>query len=191
VKNQHLATGGVTSKDADKPTHELLLGEEDSSYSLKVNFEYPFPSFAHLFFFLSPSISDTIYRFNLLLLEYGEYFFEDLSVYLFPVPSSDDRKPFHQCDALKVQGRMKFCSRSIIFEPTDQRKPIIKYLFRSFRSNVEQYFLSKQDRSHCSVEVSGFFAFRLLLPHSLSVYLASLVSLSVSLLKHLSRFLAV
>lgn len=109
-------------------------------------------------------INNPTYRFNLLLLEYGEYFFEDLSVYLFPLPS--EHKPFHQCDALKVQGRMKLCSRSIIFEPTDQRKPIIKYQFRSFKNVLEQYYLNKHDRAHCSVEVTGFFAFR----YDLSLY---------------------
>jgi hypothetical protein len=101
-----------------------------------------------------------LFRFNLLLLEYGEYFFEDISVYLFPVPNENKGKAFHQCDALKVQGRLKLCSRSIIFEPIDQRKPIVKYQFRSFRSAVEEYSLSQGDRQHCSVEVSGFFSFR-------------------------------
>lgn len=69
-------------------------------------------------------------RFNLLLLEHGEYFFEDISVYWFPTPGGGGRdkhhRQFHQCDALKVQGRLKLCSRCIIFEPTDHRKPLIK-----------------------------------------------------------------
>lgn len=99
-------------------------------------------------------------RFNLLLLEHGEYFFEDFSVYLFPVPDASSGKAFHHCDALKIQGRMKLCSRSLIFEPTDQRKPIIKYMFRTFRRTAEEYSLSNSDRMQCSVELSGFFSFR-------------------------------
>mmetsp|Transcript_24328 Transcript_24328/g.35658 ORF Transcript_24328/g.35658 Transcript_24328/m.35658 type:complete len:847 (-) Transcript_24328:998-3538(-) len=99
-------------------------------------------------------------RFNLLLLEYGEYFFEDLSVYLYPVPNESLGKAFHQCDALKIQGRMKLCSRSLIFEPSDQRKPIIKYLFKRFRKAADAFVLDKTDQLHCSIEVSGFFSFK-------------------------------
>ena len=66
-------------------------------------------------------------RFNLLLLEYGEYFIEDVSVFWYPVPNDIAGRPFKSCDALKIQGRLKLCSRSVLFEPNDIRKPIIKF----------------------------------------------------------------
>jgi len=59
-------------------------------------------------------------RFNLLLLEFNEYLFEDLSV-------------FQMTDGhgLRIQGRLKVCSRSLIFEPSDTKRPIVKYPFKA------------------------------------------------------------
>ena len=98
-------------------------------------------------------------RFNLLLLEYGEYFFEDLSVYSFPVPNDIAGRSFRQCDALKVQGRLKICSRSILFEPNDLRKPIIRFPFKYFLSEPEPYRLASSESAICSVNFSGLFTF--------------------------------
>ena len=61
-------------------------------------------------------------RFNLLLLEHGESFIEDVSVCLYPIPDDYDlydrhNKSFETFDAIKIQGRLKLCSRSLIFEP--------------------------------------------------------------------------
>ncbi|KAJ1521516.1 hypothetical protein ONE63_003179 [Megalurothrips usitatus] len=54
-------------------------------------------------------------RFSLLLLEPGEIYFEDYSVILLPSKT------------LKRQdGRLKLCSKSIVFDPKDISKPIIK-----------------------------------------------------------------
>jgi hypothetical protein len=52
-------------------------------------------------------------RFNLLLLEYGEYLLEDLSAFYFPIPTraEDLSVEFEVKDSLKVQGRLKLCSR--------------------------------------------------------------------------------
>lgn len=108
------------------------------------------------FFWEKNSRSTGRARFNLLLLEYGEYYFDDFSAYLFPVPSASN--PFHQCDALKTQGRLKLCSRSLIFEPNDLRKPLIKYPFKSIcGDSVDAWHPSRSDSQLCTVDVSGFF----------------------------------
>lgn len=62
-------------------------------------------------------------RFNLLLLEYNEYLLEDLSVSVQVGSSSSS----------PTQGRLKLCSRSLIFEPIDVKRPIVKYPFRSLK----------------------------------------------------------
>lgn len=54
-------------------------------------------------------------RFSLLLLEPGEIYFEDYSVVLL---ASDTIK--------RQDGRLKLCSKSIVFDPKDITKPIIK-----------------------------------------------------------------
>eukprot|EP01041_Mallomonas_annulata_P001754 gene1754-3385_t len=98
-------------------------------------------------------------RFNLLLLEYGEYFFEDLSAYWYPVPNDVCGRPFKLCDSLKVQGRLKLCSRSIIFEPNDPRKAIIKFPFKTLLSEPDLYRLAVEEMKDCSIAHSGFFTF--------------------------------
>jgi hypothetical protein len=62
-------------------------------------------------------------RFNLLLLEYGEYFFEDLSANL----------------NSNIQGRLKICSRSVIFEPIDTKRPIVKYPFKYMSTKIRMH----------------------------------------------------
>lgn len=102
-------------------------------------------------------------RFNLLLLEFGEYYFEDYSVYHYPIPSDDMRdpnyRPFLQCDAMKVQGRLKLCSRSIVFEPISVKKPLLKFPFKAIRGQIDQYRLRASDLIQCSLEASGFLSF--------------------------------
>jgi factor associated with neutral sphingomyelinase activation len=99
-------------------------------------------------------------RFNLLHLEHGEYFLEDFSVFWYPFPDESSGKLFYQCESLKVQGRLKLCSRSLIFEPSDVGKPITKYMFKSFRSRLVEYRLSKSDHKMYGGDLSGFFSFR-------------------------------
>ncbi|ERL95389.1 hypothetical protein D910_12653 [Dendroctonus ponderosae] len=64
-------------------------------------------------------------RFSLLLLEPGEIYFEDFSCTL--IPPDATRKT---CDVKKQEGRLKMCSKSLVFEPKDLTKPLIKMLLR-------------------------------------------------------------
>jgi Beige/BEACH domain/PH domain associated with Beige/BEACH len=97
-------------------------------------------------------------RFNLLLLEYGEIFYENLSVFQYPVPNHNLK--FAECDSLKVKGRLHVCSRSIIFEPSDIKRPLLKFPYRTITSELETFRLKPEEILQCSVTASGFATFR-------------------------------
>uniref|UniRef100_A0A131YA21 Putative neutral sphingomyelinase n-smase activation associated factor fan n=1 Tax=Ixodes ricinus TaxID=34613 RepID=A0A131YA21_IXORI len=61
-------------------------------------------------------------RFSLLLLEPGEIYFKDYSVYLYPdnVSEAEARR---RCQ----KGRLKICSKSLLFVPEDVNQPILKF----------------------------------------------------------------
>jgi len=61
------------------------------------------------------------FRFSLLLLEPAEIYFEDFSAFLFPVDADE-----HDFEKKKQIGRLKMCSKSIVFDPKDINKPLIK-----------------------------------------------------------------
>lgn len=64
-------------------------------------------------------------RFSLLLLDPGEIYFEDFSSTFIPPDTS--RKTY---DNKKQEGRLKMCSKSLVFEPKDFTKPLIKIPFK-------------------------------------------------------------
>ncbi|KAK9510830.1 hypothetical protein O3M35_005530 [Rhynocoris fuscipes] len=78
-------------------------------------------------------------RFSLLLLEPGEIYFEDFSVHMqiceHNVSSSESKhsSPNNEIvtklDGTEI-GRLKVCSKSIVFDPQDHLKPIIKILLK-------------------------------------------------------------
>jgi WD40 repeat protein len=75
----------------------------------------------------------------LLILEFGEYFFEDVSAFQYPnVPIWSDKSSIISCDGCKIQGRIKLCSKSLIFEPNDIKRPLIKIPFKSITSNIAE-----------------------------------------------------
>ena len=70
-------------------------------------------------------------RFNMLLLEAGEYFLEERSVVWMPMPAREDMSPrFEDMDAMRTPGTLKVCSRCLVFEPEDAMKPLVKYPYR-------------------------------------------------------------
>ena len=109
------------------------------------------------YFWRKPKVSPRG-RFNLLLLEYGEIFYENLSVYQYPLPNSNLK--FVECDALKVKGRLHLCSRSIIFEPNNIKKPLLKFPYKLLTSVVEHFRLQTEELAQCSVTSSGFSTFK-------------------------------
>lgn len=61
-------------------------------------------------------------RFNLLLLEDGEFFLDDFSVHRFLDATPNAQR--------KTQGRLKMCTRGFFFEPQDINAPILRFPFR-------------------------------------------------------------
>jgi factor associated with neutral sphingomyelinase activation len=104
-------------------------------------------------------------RFNLLLLEYGEIYVEDLAVFYYPVlPNLNHGTNFEQCEALKQKGRLKVCSRSLVFEPSDERQPLYKFAFKALESAVEPFTLRPEEADACRAASgklpAGFVTFR-------------------------------
>ncbi|XP_038068745.1 protein FAN-like isoform X1 [Patiria miniata] len=64
-------------------------------------------------------------RFSLLLLEPGEIYFEDFSVFFYP---SD--LPEEEAIRRRTRGRLKVCSKSIVFDPQDVSQPVVKFPLR-------------------------------------------------------------
>ncbi|TMW62581.1 hypothetical protein Poli38472_005199 [Pythium oligandrum] len=79
-------------------------------------------------------------RFNLLLLEDGEYFLEDYSAFRYLEPLSSTHR--------KVQGRLKVCTRGLFFVPNDIILPITRFPFRWMpeRPHVERLSGGKTQR---------------------------------------------
>lgn len=63
--------------------------------------------------------SDDFRRFTMLLLEPGEIFFEDYSVQMQLQDSASDRSRW-------TDGRLKLCSKSLVFVSKDINQPLIK-----------------------------------------------------------------
>lgn len=61
------------------------------------------------------------FRFSLLQLDPGEIYFEDFSAIF--IPPDTTPKTY---DTKKQDGRLKMCSKSLVFDPKDIHKPIIK-----------------------------------------------------------------
>ncbi|XP_062502057.1 protein FAN-like [Corticium candelabrum] len=72
---------------------------------------------------------DSDKRFSLLLLEPGEIYFEDFSAIYYPFGLSE-ATAFKR----KQRGRLKLCSKSILFDPEDVGQPILKLNFRDVKS---------------------------------------------------------
>lgn len=61
------------------------------------------------------------FRFSLLLLDPGEIYFEDFSSSF--IPPDTTPKTY---ESKKQDGRLKMCSKSLVFEPKDLNRPLIK-----------------------------------------------------------------
>lgn len=78
-------------------------------------------------------------RFSMLLLEFGEYFLEDFACELLSF-----------CDILAdspeiIKGRLKLCSRSLVFDPCDSTdsgssrlRPLMKFPYKAIQSSLQE-----------------------------------------------------
>ncbi|KAG8197532.1 hypothetical protein JTE90_007268 [Oedothorax gibbosus] len=84
-------------------------------------------------------------RFSLLLLEPGEIYFEDYSCHCYPGKTTES-EAFRRAH----KGRLKVCSKSILFDPKDACHPILKFPLRDCQK-IEQWqgsLLSKIDKGN-------------------------------------------
>ncbi|XP_078680116.1 protein FAN-like [Branchiostoma floridae x Branchiostoma belcheri] len=65
-------------------------------------------------------------RFSLLLLDPGEIYFEDFGVFYYT-----HGLPEEEAIRRKTRGRIKMCSKSLVFDPQDVMLPMLKFLLRS------------------------------------------------------------
>ncbi|CAI5740174.1 unnamed protein product [Peronospora destructor] len=87
-------------------------------------------------------------RFNLLLLEDGEFFLDDFSVHRFLEPKSESHR--------KVQGRLKMCTRGFFFEPQDTNLPILRFFFRDMKEMPVAELHDRPEAGDCTI----FLAFK-------------------------------
>ncbi|XP_072024442.1 protein FAN-like [Amphiura filiformis] len=83
--------------------------------------------------FVSENYGERKERFSLLLLEPSEIYFEDFSVFYYPCGLTDE-----QAEEKKLRGRLKVCSKSIVFEPQDTAYPVVKFMLRD-TSKIEKW----------------------------------------------------
>uniref|UniRef100_A0A146LEF4 Protein FAN n=2 Tax=Lygus hesperus TaxID=30085 RepID=A0A146LEF4_LYGHE len=77
------------------------------------------------------------HRFSLMLLEPGEIYFEDFSVHL-QVIDEDGSEACGSSTLPSVIGRLKVCSKSIVFDPQDHHRAIIKILLKEC-TEIDRY----------------------------------------------------
>uniref|UniRef100_T1JHX1 WD repeat-containing protein 55 homolog n=1 Tax=Strigamia maritima TaxID=126957 RepID=T1JHX1_STRMM len=90
-------------------------------------------------------------RFSLLLLEPGEIYFEDFAVHHYPVGL-----PEHEAMQRKRKGRLKVCSKSLVFDPSEMIYPIIKFPLRDC-TTIDQWkgsLMSKLDTKGAVVAIT-------------------------------------
>lgn len=90
-------------------------------------------------------------RFNLLLLEFGEYYLEDFSAYQFGLGIGESIN-----EDLKIQGRLKMSSRSLVFEPNEVRYPLLRFPFKNMQTDLVEL---KAERLGMSLQLTGVFTF--------------------------------
>lgn len=72
-------------------------------------------------------------RFSLLLLEPGEIYFEDFSVYYYPPAETEEESVRN-----KHRGHLKVCSKSVVFVPKEKQHPILKIPLKN-AENIAEY----------------------------------------------------
>lgn len=91
-------------------------------------------------------------RFSLLLLEPGELYLEDFSCVLLP---SD--VPEETLQSKKQVGRLKMCSKSIVFDPQEFSNPVLKIQFKDCTSiQCSKRIISDEEKDAIDVVCTTF-----------------------------------
>ena len=110
------------------------------------------------------SITPSKSRFSMLLLEFGEYFLEDFSCdFILSISSLSDTS-FNRTET--VRGRLKLCSRCLVFDPCDaadssisRRRPLLKFPYRNMTSSIQEVALQSTGFSPISGDIPRMFSF--------------------------------
>ncbi|XP_055914218.1 protein FAN-like [Eupeodes corollae] len=95
-------------------------------------------------------------RFSLLLLDPNEIYFEDFSVDLLPqLTQNKTSDAINTGDINPIQGRLKMCSKSLLFEPFKKQIPLIK-IYYSKCSTIAPINLEDNQRSLLNIRCSQF-----------------------------------
>ena len=78
-------------------------------------------------------------RFNLLLLEEREYYFEDFGGFLH-LPPEPAQPPIPLSSRRQWKGRLHVCSLSLFFDPDDNRHPILRFPYAQLMSITSKQF---------------------------------------------------
>ncbi len=127
-------------------------------------------------------------RFSLLFLDYNEFLLQDLAVYKYDAPTpelswyvafccytspialllsfylifADKHNSCHRvrCSQSRVGGRLKVCTRGLIFEPTsDAGAPIVRFPYKAMVSPLAPYNLAPGSAAATSVDPATLFTF--------------------------------
>ncbi|EGG18026.1 BEACH domain-containing protein [Cavenderia fasciculata] len=85
------------------------------------------------------------FRFNLILMDEGEYYFDDYSASYYPQADTED-----ESWAKRTKGRILVCSSSIFFEPDDIGLPIMRFPFKEMLAigELSELQVQPQQSSH-------------------------------------------
>ncbi|XP_065676100.1 protein FAN isoform X3 [Hydra vulgaris] len=89
-------------------------------------------------------------RFNLLLLEPAEIYFEDFSAYYYSSKFTED-----EANQKKQKGRIKICSKSVLFDPLDSSFPLLKFLYKDcikIQKSTGQQFWRIEQKDFLQIE---------------------------------------
>ena len=94
----------------------------------------PRPTTFLSFFVLSSSMlgrkARKFRRFSPLLLDEGEYYFDDYAAFAFGSVDDDLDEALRS----RLKGRLKLCSKSLFFEPEDEDEGIRRYTYRDIQT---------------------------------------------------------
>jgi factor associated with neutral sphingomyelinase activation len=104
------------------------------------------------------STSENISRFSLILLEPGEIYFEDYLVYYHGTQCPFDPKQQQQQQQQQssqsnfpMKGKLKVCSKSVVFEPLNLSYPLIKFAYKQIET-IQDYNTSNTNSDYSKKE---------------------------------------
>jgi len=95
-------------------------------------------------------------RFSLLHLEYNEFLIQDYAVFMYPAPTAG--KSWVRCAGERCSGRLKLCTRGLVFEPEDKRRPLQRFPFKSMTCPPVPFDLAAGSAAATAVDAASLFS---------------------------------